>query len=144
VSAAARHVAAVAFKLVDGWKDYGDLSAVEPWHRVAMRCHACKTKWLGCWDNFQCPECGRGELPGAAPLAPITPSSVKIGVKADESEMVCVRYLEDERQVETRLGDFLDANVHEMTDAEVDALYAGELVTIVSRLMGPYTVAVIR
>ena len=50
----------------DGWKDYGDLSAVEPPYQVAMTCERCRTKWLGCWDNFQCPECGDGELPGAA------------------------------------------------------------------------------
>lgn len=47
----------------DGWKDYGDLSAVATVHRVAMSCDRCKTRWYGCWDNFQCPECGEGELP---------------------------------------------------------------------------------
>lgn len=77
-------------------------------------------------------------------VAVVAPKSVTIGVKADESEMVLVRYLEDERQVETQLGDFLDANIHEMTDAEVEALYAGDKVAIVSRVMGPYTVEVIR
>jgi hypothetical protein len=49
----------------DGFRDYGDLSAVEPQYRVAMRCETCKTKWLGCWDNFTCPECDQGELPRA-------------------------------------------------------------------------------
>lgn len=53
----------------DGWKNYGDLSAVDPPYRVDMQCDACKTRWLGCWDNFQCPECGEGELPGRAALA---------------------------------------------------------------------------
>lgn len=51
--------------IVDGWKDYGDLSAVDPPARVAMRCEACRTRWYGCWDNFTCPECGEGELPTA-------------------------------------------------------------------------------
>lgn len=77
-------------------------------------------------------------------VAAAVPTRVKIGVKADDSEMMLVRYLEDERQVETQLGDFLDANIHEMTDAEVEALYAGDKVAIVSRVMGPYTVEVIR
>jgi len=45
------------------YKNLGDLSAVEPWHRVAMCCHDCKLEWSGCWDNFQCPKCGKGELP---------------------------------------------------------------------------------
>jgi exosome complex RNA-binding protein Csl4 len=49
----------------DGTKDYGDLSAVGPPYTVSMRCESCRTKWLGCWDNFQCPECGEGELPKA-------------------------------------------------------------------------------
>jgi len=53
----------------DGWKDYGDLSAVEPPYRVSMACERCKTKWYGCWDNFQCPECGEGELPHAHTVA---------------------------------------------------------------------------
>jgi hypothetical protein len=48
----------------DGYRDYGDLSAVEPWARVSMTCERCKVRWYGCWDNYQCPECGEGELPG--------------------------------------------------------------------------------
>lgn len=47
----------------DGYKFMGDLSAVEPWHRIYMSCDACKLSWYGCWDNFQCPKCGEGELP---------------------------------------------------------------------------------
>ena len=54
----------------DGWKDYGDLSAVEPPYRVSMQCDACRTRWYGCWDNFQCPECGEGELPRGADASP--------------------------------------------------------------------------
>lgn len=41
----------------------GDYSAVEPWHRVFMSCGHCKVTWDGCWDNYQCPRCGEGELP---------------------------------------------------------------------------------
>ena len=42
----------------------GDLSACEPWAAVGMSCAACNVSWTGCWDNFQCPKCGEGELPG--------------------------------------------------------------------------------
>ena len=56
------------YEIKDGWKDYGDLSAVEPWHRVSMQCEPCNTRWYGCWDNFQCPECGGGELPKHADI----------------------------------------------------------------------------
>ena len=41
----------------------GDLSAVEPWHVRHMECSDCMVSWGGCWDNFQCPKCGEGELP---------------------------------------------------------------------------------
>jgi hypothetical protein len=51
------------YRLRDGWKDYGNLSAVDPPYQRAMQCDDCKTKWMGCWDNFTCPECGEGELP---------------------------------------------------------------------------------
>jgi hypothetical protein len=42
----------------------GDLSATPPWHSRSMACHNCRVSWTGCWDNFQCPKCGMGELPG--------------------------------------------------------------------------------
>lgn len=45
------------------YRDLGDLSATPPWHSRAMSCDECKVKWTGCWDNFQCPECGQGDLP---------------------------------------------------------------------------------
>lgn len=48
----------------DGYKDYGDLSAVEPPYRRSMQCEHCKTCWYGCWDNFQCPECGAADEQG--------------------------------------------------------------------------------
>ena len=47
----------------DGYRDYGDLSAVDPPYQRGMECDRCKTRWKGCWDSFQCPECGKGELP---------------------------------------------------------------------------------
>lgn len=47
----------------DGYKNYGYLAAVDPQYSVAMLCKNCKTKWSGCWDAFECPECNQGELP---------------------------------------------------------------------------------
>jgi len=44
-------------------KYLGDLSAVDPPYRRYMECYACQLSWDGCWDNFQCPKCGEGELP---------------------------------------------------------------------------------
>lgn len=45
------------------YQHLGDLSAVEPPYRVPMRCDDCRVAWDGCWDAFECPKCGRGELP---------------------------------------------------------------------------------
>lgn len=44
------------------YTDLGDFSATPPWHSRRMSCDACRVTWLGCWDNFQCPKCGMGEL----------------------------------------------------------------------------------
>lgn len=41
----------------------GDYSAVDPAYSRHMMCHDCIVSWTGCWDNFQCPKCGDGELP---------------------------------------------------------------------------------
>lgn len=41
----------------------GDFSATPPWHGQFMCCHDCQVSWTGCWDNFQCPQCGKGDLP---------------------------------------------------------------------------------
>ena len=41
----------------------GNLSAVDPAYSRSMECHDCEVRWIGCWDNFQCPKCGEGELP---------------------------------------------------------------------------------
>lgn len=47
------------------YKYLGDLSATPPWFTVHMSCDKCRVSWGGCWDNFQCPVCGDGELPSA-------------------------------------------------------------------------------
>lgn len=41
----------------------GNFSAVDPAYSIGMSCDSCKVEWTGCWDNFQCPKCGEGELP---------------------------------------------------------------------------------
>jgi len=43
----------------------GNLSAVDPVYSRRMVCHDCRVSWTGCWDTFQCPICGEGELPTA-------------------------------------------------------------------------------
>lgn len=49
----------------DGYENLGDLSATPPWFSVAMSCDKCRVQWTGCWDNYQCPKCGDGDLPWA-------------------------------------------------------------------------------
>ena len=44
----------------------GDFSSTPPWHSRSMACDDRRVSWTGCWDNFQCPKCGAGELPGFA------------------------------------------------------------------------------
>lgn len=41
----------------------GNFSACEPWAAVGMSCDKCRVSWTGCWDNYQCPKCGDGDLP---------------------------------------------------------------------------------
>lgn len=48
---------------MNDYKYLGDLSATPPWHTRHMECDKCEVSWGGCWDNFQCPKCGEGELP---------------------------------------------------------------------------------
>ena len=48
---------------INNYEYLGDLSAVDPPYVRHMMCHDCKVEWGGCWDNFQCPKCGKGELP---------------------------------------------------------------------------------
>jgi hypothetical protein len=47
----------------DTYTYLGNFSAVEPVHTRYMVCYDCKVSWHGCWDNFMCPKCGKGELP---------------------------------------------------------------------------------
>lgn len=47
------------------FRDLGDFSATDPAYSRRMNCYDCKVTWVGCWDNFQCPICGRGELPSS-------------------------------------------------------------------------------
>ena len=44
-----------------GYKYLGNFSATEPWHSRHMLCSDCMASWIGCWDNFQCPQCGEGD-----------------------------------------------------------------------------------
>ena len=46
----------------DEYKYLGNYSAVDPAYSIGMSCYDCKVSWTGCWDNFQCPVCGEGEL----------------------------------------------------------------------------------
>ena len=48
-----------------GVRHLGNFSAVEPVHSRLMFCSECNVDWVGCWDNFMCPECGEGELPSS-------------------------------------------------------------------------------
>jgi hypothetical protein len=43
----------------------GDFSATPVQYSRYMECLNCKVSWHGCWDNFQCPRCGEGELPNS-------------------------------------------------------------------------------
>jgi hypothetical protein len=47
-----------------GFVYLGNFAACEPWAAKSMQCDKCMVNWVGCWDNFQCPRCGEGELPG--------------------------------------------------------------------------------
>lgn len=48
---------------VKNFQYLGDFSATPPEHSRHMSCYECEVEWIGCWDNFQCPQCGEGELP---------------------------------------------------------------------------------
>ena len=51
-------------KMIEGYKYLGNFSAVDPAYSRGMCCHKCEVEWTGCWDNFMCPQCGDGGLPG--------------------------------------------------------------------------------
>lgn len=55
--------------MVEVYEYLGNFAACEPWAAVGMSCDACKVSWTGCWDNFECPRCGDGELPSCEPTA---------------------------------------------------------------------------
>jgi len=46
----------------------GNFAACEQWAAQLMTCYECNVSWTGCWDNFQCPKCGKGELPKCEPI----------------------------------------------------------------------------
>lgn len=56
-----------AVQMRNQYKHMGDLSAVDPPYRRWMCCDDCMLSWYGCWDNFECPKCGKGELPSPTP-----------------------------------------------------------------------------
>lgn len=45
------------------FKYLGNFSAIEPVYTRLMYCYDCKVSWHGCWDNFTCPQCNKGDLP---------------------------------------------------------------------------------
>ncbi len=47
----------------DEFEYLGDFSATPPQYSRHMVCVDCKVSWTGCWDNFECPKCRKGELP---------------------------------------------------------------------------------
>ena len=49
----------------EDYKYLGNYSAVDPAYSRGMHCHDCMVSWTGCWDNFQCPLCGGGDLPSS-------------------------------------------------------------------------------
>ena len=42
----------------ENYKDLGNISAVEPVYAIALQCDVCRVKWIGCWDQAACPQCG--------------------------------------------------------------------------------------
>lgn len=77
-------------------------------------------------------------------IATVAPYRVRIKMKPSEDALVLVRYLEDATVRHVTLGEFLDAHIQEMTDAEVDALHAGDKVALECPFFGPYTVEVVK
>lgn len=64
----------------------GDLSAVDPVYARLMVCQPCNVSWRGCWDAFECPECGQGELPSSSVDAAITCRESSPTRKEDDDE----------------------------------------------------------
>lgn len=40
------------------YKYLGNISAVEGWASVSLRCDVCMVEWIGCYDQAACPQCG--------------------------------------------------------------------------------------
>ncbi len=40
------------------YRNLGNISAVDGWASVGLRCDVCMVEWVGCWDMAACPECG--------------------------------------------------------------------------------------
>ncbi len=76
----------------------GDLSSTPPWHSRAMSCDTCRVSWTGCWDNFQCPQCGMGELPGFG----------GVDMSIDEIKKMHAGFLADSDKQETNQMEILD------------------------------------
>jgi hypothetical protein len=51
--------------LIAKYQYLGDYSATPPQYSRYMNCDSCKVSWTGCWDNFMCPKCSKGELPNS-------------------------------------------------------------------------------
>jgi hypothetical protein len=62
---------------MEDYKYLGNFSAVDPAYSRDMTCYDCEVRWTGCWDNFQCPKCDRGDLPSADPIRNMENSEVK-------------------------------------------------------------------
>lgn len=65
-------------------KYLGNFSAVEPAYSRSMFCYDCEVTWIGCWDNFQCPICGEGELPSSDLDSLLLP--IKASTRSTEAE----------------------------------------------------------
>lgn len=80
----------------------GNFSAAPPWHSVLMTCDACDVSWTGCWDNFECPRCGSGELPWMEPTA-TTQDTPAASTTTPSQEQGAMRRYYDETIGETAL-----------------------------------------
>src|SRR5699024_10366881 len=59
---AALGIRAIRMKRQDYRKAKDGIGSV-PERRTQMYCDECRVQWSGCWDSFECPECGEGEPP---------------------------------------------------------------------------------
>lgn len=40
-----------------GYRYLGNFSAVDPVYSVGLSCDKCMVRWIGCYDQSNCPEC---------------------------------------------------------------------------------------